>query len=97
MTERQARDDATPGEDPRQLDAERTDDTALETLARQDGITDPQPRSGGLGASTDRPGRDLADAPEPGGGAPDPGTSLDPAEPLPDPEFGMRGDADDGT
>ena len=93
MTDRFTRDDATPGEDPRQMDEERVSDQALETLDPQQGITHPQGATGATGASSDVPGTDLSESPTPEG----PPTTLDPDEPEPEPGFGMGDDLDDGT
>lgn len=66
--DRRTKQGATPGQDPREIDAERTGDTALDELADQDRLTHPQERTRGLGTTSDAPGRDLDDlegAPEP--------------------------------
>lgn len=75
------------------MDEERVSEEALESLAAQEAITDPQERQFASGTSSDAPGFDLPDAPDPRG----PATTLDPDEPEPDPEFGLAGDSDDGT
>jgi hypothetical protein len=51
----------TPGEDPREIDQERSSEQALEDQAEQEGIIHPQERKSGLGTSADAPGRDLDD------------------------------------
>jgi hypothetical protein len=65
MTEdRRTRQSATPGEDPRERDAEVSDPSALDKLEALEGTAEEgQPEgAGGLGASSDTaPGRDLPD------------------------------------
>ncbi|WP_026877564.1 hypothetical protein [Jiangella gansuensis] len=63
MTEedRRTKPGPTPGEDPREIDRERTTDAALDEIGAQDGMVHPQRPSGGLGISSDAPGRDLND------------------------------------
>ena len=58
---------ATPGEDPRERDAEMSDPSALDKLAALEGTAEERQPTGadGLGASSDSaPGRDLPDLDE---------------------------------
>src|SRR5918996_2940675 len=59
--DRRTKPGATPGQDPREIDQERTGERALDELAEQDRLTHPQERTRGLGTSSDAPGRDLGD------------------------------------
>jgi hypothetical protein len=59
--DRRTKPGATPGQDPREIDQERTGESALDELAEQDRLTHPQERTRGLGTSSDAPGRDLGD------------------------------------
>ncbi|TDE10362.1 hypothetical protein [Jiangella asiatica] len=63
MTEedRRTKQEPTPGEDPREIDRERTTDAALDEQDAQEGIVHPQPPTGTMGTSADAPGRDLGD------------------------------------
>jgi hypothetical protein len=67
MTEdRRTKPGVTPGEDPREIDREKTSEQALDEVAGQEGIVRPEPPRGDMGTSTG--GRDLGDledAPEP--------------------------------
>jgi hypothetical protein len=65
--DRRTKEHPTPGEDPREIDRERTTDEALREQRAQDGIVHGQKRAGGMGISSDAPGRDLReldDAPD---------------------------------
>lgn len=65
--DRRTKEHATPGEDPREIDRERTTEQALEEQQAQDGLLHPQQPAGGMGVSSDAPGhdlRDLDDAPD---------------------------------
>lgn len=65
--DRRTKQGATRGEDPREIDRERTTHEAVEQFEAQDGMVHSQPRVRGLGTSSDAPGRDiddLADDPE---------------------------------
>lgn len=69
MTEdRRTKQGVTPGEDPREIDRERTTRQPVEQFDAQEGMVHSQPRAAeGLGTSADPPGRDLDeldDAPE---------------------------------
>ena len=60
--ERWTKSGATPGEDPRDIDDERSSPSALDQLAAQEGIAHPAGSAGGLGTSSDAaPGSDLSD------------------------------------
>jgi hypothetical protein len=62
MTEdRRTKQGVTPGEDPREIDREKTGSEALDELAGQDSLTHPQEPTQGLGTTSDAPGRDLSD------------------------------------
>lgn len=62
MTEdRRTKPDPTPGEDPREIDREKTSDEALDETTAQDGLVHRQEQHGGLGTSADAPGHDLDD------------------------------------
>jgi hypothetical protein len=68
-----------PGEDPREIDREKTDDEVLDEVAAQDGIVhQPQPQTE-LGVSSDRPGRDLSELEE----APEVPRHRDTSDPRP--------------
>jgi hypothetical protein len=60
MTEdRRTKPGATPGEDPREIDREKTTSQALDEVEGQDAIVRPEPVRGDMGTSTG--GRDLDD------------------------------------
>lgn len=60
MTEdRRTKPGATPGEDPREIDREKTTQQALDEVEGQDAIVRPEPARGDMGTSTG--GRDLDD------------------------------------
>lgn len=62
MTEdRRTKEDVTPGEDPREIDAERTQPEAVRETQNVEAVVNPQQRHSNLGASSDKPGRDLED------------------------------------
>ncbi|WP_166350428.1 hypothetical protein [Phytoactinopolyspora limicola] len=65
--DRRTKEPVTPGEDPREIDRERQSEQAVAEQEAQDSLLNPQPRTGGLGVSSDAPGhdlRDLDDAPD---------------------------------
>lgn len=65
--DRRTKQGPTPGEDPREIDREKTSADAADEAAAQDGLVHDQPPRGGLGTSADAPGRDLdelGDAPD---------------------------------
>ncbi len=86
MTDRWTREGATPGEDPREIDAERTSDDALKETEAQLGRTHPQRRRSALGISSDAPGTDLDEAMP---ALDETQESLDPQEPEPGEAFGL--------
>lgn len=57
--DRRTKPDPTPGEDPREIDREKTTPAAVDATEAQDGLVHPQPERDGLGTST--AGRDLDD------------------------------------
>ncbi|HEX6577701.1 MAG TPA: hypothetical protein VJ644_12755 [Jiangellaceae bacterium] len=62
MTEdRRTKQNVTPGEDPREIDRERTSTDALYELAEQEGRTHPQRRTHETGTTADAKGTDLSD------------------------------------
>lgn len=65
--DRRTKEAPTPGEDPREIDRERTSADALDETRAQHGLVHGQQPDDGLGTSADAPGRDLdqlADAPD---------------------------------
>jgi hypothetical protein len=61
VEDRRTKQGVTPGQDPREIDQERTGQAAIDELAEQDSLTHPQRRTQGLGTTSDAPGRDLGD------------------------------------
>ncbi len=57
--DRRTKQEATPGEDPREIDEEKLTERALDEMEGQQGIVHPQGRKSGMGVSSDRPGRDI--------------------------------------
>lgn len=57
--DRRTKEAPTPGEDPREIDRERTSGEALDETRAQHGLVHGQPPVDGLGTSADAPGRDL--------------------------------------
>lgn len=62
--ERWVKEPPTPGEDPREIDREKTTPEVLDDMADHDGIVHPQQPKHGLGTTSDAPGRDLDDLDE---------------------------------
>lgn len=61
QTDRWTRGDATAGADPRKTDAERTTGDGARDVLQREALTHAQEPTGGLGATSDAPGRDLDD------------------------------------
>ncbi|NED94274.1 hypothetical protein G1H11_03010 [Phytoactinopolyspora alkaliphila] len=59
--DRRTKEHPTPGEDPREIDRESATDEALRVQEAQDGLVHGQERTGGMGVSSDAPGRDVHD------------------------------------
>lgn len=59
--DRRTKEPPTPGEDPREIDRERTTRQALEDQEAQDGLVHGQRPVSGMGVSSDAPGHDLGD------------------------------------
>ncbi|NEE01361.1 hypothetical protein [Phytoactinopolyspora halotolerans] len=62
--DRRTKETPTPGEDPREIDRERTTERALKEQEAQDGLVHGQRPVSGMGISSDAPGRDLDDLDE---------------------------------
>ncbi|WP_129669593.1 hypothetical protein [Phytoactinopolyspora endophytica] len=62
--DRRTKEQPTAGEDPREIDRERTTDQALREQEAQDGLVHTQRPVSGMGVSSDAPGHDLADLDE---------------------------------
>jgi hypothetical protein len=106
MTERWTREGVTPGEDPREIDAEYASEEALDQVAAQEAVVNPQEPRYEMGTTSDAPGLDIDEARRPGQDVagpprvqPDQAESLDPPEPEPPADWGLpRSSAeDDGT
>jgi hypothetical protein len=107
MVERWTREDVTPGEDPREVDAEYASEEALDQVAAQEAVVNPQEPQYDLGTTSDAPGLDIDEARQPDQESlgpprvqPDQAESLDSPEPEPAPDFGLPRsdlDTDDGT
>jgi len=62
MTEdRRTKEQPTPGQDPREIDAERTKPEAVQETEDLEAVVNPQPKHSEMGMSSDKPGRDLED------------------------------------
>jgi hypothetical protein len=66
--DRRTKETPAPGEDPREIDRERTTDAVLDEMAGYDGLVRPKEPTGATGSTAEQsPGRDLddlEDAPE---------------------------------
>jgi hypothetical protein len=109
MTERWTREGVTPGEDPRDIDTEYASEEALDQVAAQEAVVNPQEPRYEMGTTSDAPGLDIDEARQPAQdelGPPrvqpdqaESAESLDAPEPEPPADWGLPQSSvdDDGT